>query len=116
MFRNLTVQKRLMLFVGVLACIAAASAEAAKLGDPKTGQVYAQTHCAGCHSISRGGSESAVAAATPFQMIADTGGITRTALYVFFRTPHPTMPNLIVKDDDLDNVIAYILSLKTDKP
>ena len=58
---------------------------------------------------------SPVDAATPFQVIANTGGMTRTALYVFFRTPHTTMPNLVVQGDDLDNVIAYILSLKTAK-
>ena len=88
-------------------------ANAATLGDPKSGQTYAQTHCASCHSIVPNGNTSPVDEATAFQKIADTGGMTRTALVVFFRTPHPTMPNLVVQGDDADNIIAYILSLKT---
>jgi hypothetical protein len=43
-------------------------------------------------------------------------GMTGTALAVWFRTSHPvlpkTMPNLVIEDDDMDNVIAYILSLR----
>ena len=88
---------------------------AASLGDPKAGRAYAQIHCASCHSIVPNGNTSPVAEAAPFQKIADTGGITRTALLVFFRSPHPTMPNLIIRGDDTDNIIAYILSLKTKK-
>ena len=90
-------------------------ANAATLGDPKAGQTYARTHCASCHSILPDGNASPVNEATPFQKIADTGGMNRTALFVFFRSPHPTMPNLIVRGDDKDNIIAYILSLKSEK-
>ena len=103
------------LLVGALGCMTLASAQAATLGNPETGKAYAQTHCVSCHSIVRDGNSSPVTAATPFQAVANTAGITRTALYVFFRSPHPTMPNLIIKGDDLDNIIAYILSLKTTK-
>lgn len=101
--------------VGVLFWMVHVSAHAATLGDPKAGEAYARGHCQSCHSVVRDGNTSAINAATPLQVIANTGGITRTALYVFFRTSHPRMPNLIVKGDDLDNIIAYILSLKTTK-
>lgn len=99
----------------VLCCIAMASASAATLGDPKAGRAYAKEQCASCHSIVPDGNTSPVDEATPFQAIADTGGINRTALIVFFRTPHRTMPNLIVRGDDADNIIAYILSLRKPK-
>jgi hypothetical protein len=33
-------------------------------------------------------------------------------LRVWFQTPHPTMPNLSIRGEEADNVIAYILSLK----
>jgi mono/diheme cytochrome c family protein len=89
-----------------------AQASAATLGNVNAGELYAQTHCVSCHSIVPDGNTSPVAAATPFQMIADTGGMTRTALIVFLNSPHPTMPNLVVSGDDADNIIAYILSLK----
>jgi hypothetical protein len=38
--------------------------------------------------------------------------MTELALNVFFRSPHPSMPNLILPAADARNVIAYILSLK----
>ena len=110
---NQTIVRSLALGVGC--CIAMASAGAATLGDPKAGRAYAQEQCASCHSIVPDGNTSPVDKATPFQAIADTGGMTRTALVVFFRTPHRTMPNLIIRGDDADNIIAYILSLRTAK-
>ena len=102
--------------VGAFLSLGLASAQAATLGDPAAGQAYARTHCSSCHSIESDGNTSPVDEATPLQAIADTGGMTRTALLVFFRSPHSTMPNLIVRGDDVDNIIAYILSLKGTKP
>ena len=37
--------------------------------------------------------------------------MTATALRTWLQTSHPTMPNIVLKADDRDNVIAYILSL-----
>jgi mono/diheme cytochrome c family protein len=101
------------LVLALISVSCAGGVQAANLGNVETGRTYVQTHCASCHSIAPGAESSPVGAATPFQAIADTGGMNRTALYVFFRTPHPNMPNLVVDGDDLDNVIAYILSLKS---
>jgi hypothetical protein len=38
--------------------------------------------------------------------------MTRTALYVFLRTPHRAMPDLILKADEIRDVVSYILTLK----
>jgi hypothetical protein len=38
--------------------------------------------------------------------------MTPTALGLLLRTPHETMPNLVLSPDELVDVIAYILSLK----
>jgi hypothetical protein len=35
-----------------------------------------------------------------------------TALTVWSRTSHTTMPNLIIEPGDMDDLIAYILSLR----
>jgi hypothetical protein len=48
-----------------------------------------------------------------FQEIADTQGMSPRALRVWLQTSHPKMPDLIIPADDMDNVIAYIMSLKT---
>jgi hypothetical protein len=47
-----------------------------------------------------------------FQDIANTSGMTATALRVFLTTSHPKMPNLIHTPEQLSDVIAYILSLR----
>lgn len=39
--------------------------------------------------------------------------MTALALRVFLTTPHENMPNLILTDAETDNVIAWILGLKT---
>jgi mono/diheme cytochrome c family protein len=107
------------LFAAVSAALAAclavpSSAVADELGNPKLGVTYAQANCAGCHAVLYGETESPNPDAPVFKAVADTPGITRTALSVFLQSPHPTMPNLIVPAQDADNLIAYILSLKGD--
>lgn len=97
--------------IALLLPLAPASAETG--GDIAKGFAYAGTRCANCHSILPLQSVSPVAEAPPFKAIADTRGMTETALAVWFRTPHPTMPNLIITGEDMDNVIAYIVSLKS---
>jgi mono/diheme cytochrome c family protein len=84
------------------------------IGNPARGLEYAKANCAGCHSILKDETESSPNPDSPaFAAVAATPGITRTALSVFLQSPHPTMPNLIVAGEDADNLIAYILSLKT---
>ena len=104
----------LLAALGLALCawMLAAPAAAQDAGDPARGQAYARAICAECHDIRRGGFGSKNPLATPFQAIANTRGMTATALTVFFRTPHKVMPNLIIEGDDASNVIAYILSLK----
>jgi len=92
--------------------IASASAAEDQIGDARRGLEYAQATCAGCHAVLYEDANSPVPDAPPFKTVADTPGITRTALSVFLQSPHPTMPNLIVAGEDADNLIAYILSLK----
>jgi mono/diheme cytochrome c family protein len=69
-------------------------------GDADRGRKYALQMCASCHAVQLQDSESPVAEATPFKMIADRPEMTRLALRVFFQSPHPSMPNLMVEDED----------------
>ena len=41
--------------------------------------------------------------------------MTITALTVWSRTTHRTMPNLVIPPNDMDDLIAYILSLREQK-
>ncbi|MGD8423173.1 MAG: cytochrome C, partial [Methyloceanibacter sp.] len=50
-------------------------------------------------------------AATSFQQIAETPGMTEMALSVWLQSSHPTMPNIILNPDEMRNVVGYIRSL-----
>ena len=47
-----------------------------------------------------------------FRDIANTPGMTTTALTAFLTTSHPKMPNLILTPKEMADVTAYILSLR----
>jgi mono/diheme cytochrome c family protein len=98
---------------------AATVAGAQELGDAREGLRFAQKACAECHAVLRRQALSPMPSAPTFKAVANTPGMTGRALTVWFRSSHPMlpkkMPNLVIDDDDLDNVIAYILSLRDRK-
>lgn len=80
--------------------------------DVVAGKIYATEVCADCHAIRPGEGNSPLLDAPSFQSVADMPGMTDLALSVWFQTSHPTMPNIILEQDDMRNVIAYIRSLQ----
>ena len=90
-------------------------ADASDGGSARKGFAYAQRHCASCHNVLKNDAPSPNRKATPFQTIAATPGMSITALTVWSRTTHPTMPNLVIDLSDMDDLIAYILSLRDRK-
>jgi tetratricopeptide (TPR) repeat protein len=87
-------------------------ADALDTGDAGKGLTYAQRICSECHNVLRSDAASPHRQAPAFKKIANTPGMTVTALTVWSRTTHPTMPNLIIDPNDMDDLIAYILSLR----
>jgi len=82
-----------------------------EIGDPQAGFDYAHATCAACHAISE--EKSPDLKAPRFKDVANTPGMTPTALMVWLQNAnHPTMPNLMIRGQELRNVAAYILSLK----
>ena len=75
------------------------------------GESLAQSWCSQCHAVKRGQS-SANPAAPRFADVAAEPSMTEYALRAFLKTPHPTMPNIMMKPDDMDDIVSYILSLK----
>jgi len=80
-------------------------------GEPQAGAAYAKQYCAKCHAITNEDA-SPEHTAPRFKDVANTSGMTATALTVWLQTSHPTMPNIILEPNDMSNVVAYILSLK----
>ena len=75
------------------------------------GHRLAAAWCKDCHSI-----EAATAGARSgppdFTGIANQPSTTALSLRVFLQTSHPSMPNIMLKPDESDSLVNYILSLK----
>jgi mono/diheme cytochrome c family protein len=81
-------------------------------GQPQQGRAIAQGICAECHAVQQDGRRSPNPDAPPFAMIARTPGMTQMALSAALQTSHRTMPNIVLKSDEMADVIAYILGLQ----
>ena len=93
-------------------CVMVGSANAQQIGSVQEGRQLAREVCAECHAIDNAADGSTNPNAPSFKVIANTPGMTSAALTVALQTTHVTMPNFVVKGDALQNIIAYILSLK----
>jgi cytochrome c len=85
--------------------------EAQEVGNANQGLRIARAVCAECHLVDKARGQLANLAAPTFEHIANIPGMSSTALAAALRTSHETMPNVIIKGSDLNDVIAYILSL-----
>lgn len=85
---------------------------AQELGDARAGLAYADGVCAECHAVKKGQRVSPLERAPAFELVANSRGMTEMALRVWFQSPHPSMPNLMLTKKLSDDLIAYIMSLK----
>ena len=81
-------------------------------GDAREGLATAQAFCSECHAVRKGEPRSPNSKSPTFVEIANTSGITGTALLVALTTPHAGMPMFVMTPAQRVNIIAYILSLK----
>ena len=89
-------------------------AAAVELGNAAEGLEYAQKVCSDCHAVEKD-TVMRLSQVPSFQEVADAPGMTPRALVVWLTTSHPNMPDLIIPPDDMDNVVAYIMSMRTKK-
>lgn len=82
-------------------------------GDVVLGQQLAQGWCSNCHAVGANAPPSQDAAPS-FLAIAKMPSTTSMSLQAWLQTPHPQMPNLQLTREQIDDVLAYILSLKGD--
>ena len=101
-----------MIRYATLALAAAAflgQAAAAKAADLQRGAVLAQQWCANCHLIGAGTPSSAQQGPPPFRSIA---AMPPDQIRTFLTKPHGSMPDLSLSRAEIDDLIAYIGSLK----
>lgn len=95
-----------------------ASSVSAMAGDPVLGREVAQKLCVNCHIVGPNGSAApenpdVVNPAIPtFMAIAEMPEQTESAIRGFLIDPHPPMPDAQLTAHELDNIAAYIMSLK----
>jgi len=103
----------IVILVGILTAFAYTANAQDASGNPEAGRLYAREVCSPCHALTaEQASQRTIAIGPDFQTIANTSGMTTTALRAFLQTPHPKMPNLILTPEQSADVIAFVLSLR----
>ena len=79
-------------------------------GDPASGLALAQSWCTTCHVVApnvAGGDT-----APPFTAIAARSNLSPGAMRAWLTEPHPPMPNLNLSNQQIDDITAYLDSLR----
>lgn len=82
--------------------------------DPANGRRVAETLCSSCHLVGSQGGGSAIAGVPSFTAIAKHAGQTPERLAGAIILPHPPMPAVALTNVEMRDVIAYIMTLRTD--
>jgi mono/diheme cytochrome c family protein len=85
---------------------------AQQAGDALAGATLARQVCAVCHALPNE-SRSPRADAPTFPVIARTPGLTALALTVALQSSHRKMPDLVLSQQEINDVSAFILSLRS---
>ncbi len=103
--------------LGRLALLAVAlfvHGNAAQAANAAAGQKLASAVCVNCHIIAPGVGPAQMTAGIPsFMALADQPDQSASKLKGFVLNPHPPMPQVQLTVPELDNLAAYIMSLKT---
>jgi cytochrome c len=96
----------------LIGALASGSAAAQSIpGSAETGERLARSQCSECHQLP--GRPTAAASGVPsFQAMAKDPRLTELALRAFLQLPHDRMPNIILSRQEIDDLVAYIFSLK----
>lgn len=79
-------------------------------GSASRGHELAQTWCGSCHQVAD--SDKARDAVPSFRTIANDPAMSAENLRAFLNRPHPPMPPLELSRKQIDDLIAYIGSLR----
>jgi len=90
-------------------------AEPLEMGDAKEGFVYAKEVCANCHAIVSN-ETSPVRESPTFDEIAQQSDGSAKTVVERIEAVHPTMPNIPMKREELNDLAAYILSSDDKEP
>ncbi len=114
--RQYSLGKGLMLgtlgVAGLMMCATAAHSQIHP--DAKSGKALASKLCVSCHIVSDEASSATVTADVPsFTTIANKPGQTAQAIAGAIVIPHPPMPQIQLTREEIGDLAAYILTLRT---
>ncbi|MEM9624894.1 MAG: c-type cytochrome [Pseudomonadota bacterium] len=99
--------------MALAAIMSATSITAAMAADIQEGGKLARQWCANCHLV--GGEQVAGGDTAPtFASVAETAAERNDDLRAWLADPHPPMPNLNLTRSEIDDLLAYIESLKAE--
>ncbi|MDJ0949280.1 MAG: c-type cytochrome [Alphaproteobacteria bacterium] len=102
--------------LGILTVIGAAmllSSAPVRAADPDNGRSMAERWCVHCHVIAPQTAKRTVADGVPtFMEIARNPKKTPDRLRNFLTDPHPPMPDFYLSRQEMDDLIAYIQTLR----
>ena len=82
----------------------------------EAGARIARESCISCHAVEAGDAKSAgrrqTGDAPAFGAIAAMPSTTEVAIKVFLQTPHANMPNIMLTQNEIDALTAYILDFR----
>jgi len=99
------------LVVAVLATFAAQVFAQVPAGDVAAGRDLVTARCRTCHAVD-GPPPASRQQAPSLVAVAQMPSTTSLSLHAFLLTPHPRMPNYRLTPQEIDEVVAYILSLR----
>ncbi|MDH5750752.1 MAG: cytochrome c [Rhodospirillales bacterium] len=99
-----------VVFIVILVVFLATPTGGQAQGFAPNGERLAQQWCVSCHMTGPGnrGRDTAL----PFPVIAERPATTAGSLKAFLSAPHPPMPDLSLSRNEMDDLAAYILSLR----
>jgi mono/diheme cytochrome c family protein len=101
-----------VLVVGLALWLAPAAAQAVETATPLQGLTFARERCSSCHGVEHGDEFSPNPLAPTFAAIANTPGMTATALSVALRSSHQMMPDFMLSSEEIAMINAYLATLK----
>ena len=105
--------RRCAVVLSAAAMAATAFSAKAQDGDVAAGHAFARETCRACHMVDpEARAPRRINIGPAIRDIANTPGMTATAIRVFLTSSHPKMPNLILTPAEIANVTAYILSFR----
>lgn len=105
--------RRLSCALAALALLVPVTAAAQGAGDARNGVMLARNWCTGCHLVEPGGRGGD--AVPSFMAIANDPKRSPSALRAWLTRPHPPMPNMNLSRAEIEDIVAYLESLKTPK-